>query len=223
MRKRWNLSIAALVVSAAPGIAWAQVAPREVPSEPSEASAPVETTAPPGAAMPEPATTEPATTPPATGAPKKPKRKVFGNSPDDVGERALTWDLNIEGAYGRAFGDLQKPAGFGRIRGGVLRIREPFFYALGATYEISPFTPATFGIQGEAMHLSTGVWLQAGAMIDIQPKPGVMASFGWSLFGAEIQYRSYDKYNLNGTVAVYAKLRIPISIISWATRSHDGD
>ena len=177
-------------------------------------------TAPPPAVAPAPAAAPPETAaPPST----KKKPKIYGQSPDAMGERALTWDLNIDGAFGRAFGDVDKPAGFARIRGGILRIREPLFLAVGATYEFSSFTPATFGVQAEAMHLSTGLWIQAGAMIDVQPKPGVMAAVGWSLLGAEIQYRSYDKYGLNDTLAFYGKIRIPISIISWALREHEGD
>src|SRR2546426_330490 len=87
--------------------------------------------------------------------PARKKHRVYGSSPEDIGERATTWDLNVEGAYGRAFGNVDRMTGFGRIRGGILRVREPWFFALGATYEISDLTPATFGLQGEAMHLGT--------------------------------------------------------------------
>jgi len=135
----------------------------------------------------------------------------------------LTWDLNIDGGVGAAFESDTHLTGFGRIRGGLLLIDEsdiasPSFSALGLTYEASDLSPAAFGIQVERMSLSTGLWGQLGAMLDIQPRPGFMAAVGWSLFGAEAQVR-WDKAPGEGAFfAIYGKLRIPVSIIAYAMR-----
>jgi hypothetical protein len=135
----------------------------------------------------------------------------------------LTWDANVEGAVGAAFLETSHLSGFGRVRGGLLYVNEsdvasPLFAALGLTYEISDRTPATFGVQGEIMSLSSGFWLQAGAMVDVQPRPGFMASAGWSLFGVEGQAR-WDK-DYGHFFAVYGKFRVPIGVLHFALNEH---
>lgn len=129
-----------------------------------------------------------------------------------------TWDLNLEGAFGRFFADAPTLTGFGRVRAGALFIREPLYLALGLTYEYSNLEKATFGVQGEVLHLDSGFWAQAGAQLDTDGHPGGMLSAGWSLFGVEAQLREYDG---RGTgVALYGKLRIPVSIIARVFASH---
>jgi hypothetical protein len=135
-------------------------------------------------------------------------------------EREVTWDLNLEGGWGRAFGDASRPVGFGRVRGGVLWVHEPWYTSVGLFYDLSSFTPATFGIQTEQMQLTSGLWVQAGAGVDVQPRPMVMAGLGWSIFGVEIQYRDFGSVrDVNTGAAVYGTLRVPVSIIARVFRT----
>ncbi len=136
-------------------------------------------------------------------------------------DHANTWDLNIDGAFGRFFGSEEaKWTGFGRIRGGALFIRDSLYSAIGATYEYSSLEKGTFGVQAELMHIEMGLWGQAGALLDVSGHPGAMAAVGWSLFGVEAQVRSYD--GLGTGVGLYVKLRIPVSIIARVFARHPG-
>jgi hypothetical protein len=164
--------------------------------------------------VPDSAAAAPATspTPPAapTTLPASAPDKATYRGP--VYQHANTWDLNIEGAFGRYFGDSPVWTGFGRIRAGALFVREPLYEALGLTYEYSSLSKGTFGIQGEILHLDMGIWGQVGALLDVSGHPGGMAAIGWSLVGVEAQYREYD--GRGDGIAIYAKLRIPVSIIA---------
>jgi hypothetical protein len=134
--------------------------------------------------------------------------------------RYTTWDLNLDGAMGYAFEDDAHLSGFGRIRGGLLFVDErnftaPSFTSLGLVYEISDLSPATVGFQAETMSLSSGTWAQIGAMVDlVQVRPVFMASVGFSVLGAEVQLRGDDEQSAYW--ALYAKLRVPVSIIAIA-------
>lgn len=135
--------------------------------------------------------------------------------------RELTWDLNLEGGVGKRFLDGEGLGGFGRIRAGLLHIDEsdiasPRLLALGLTYDLSDFEPATFGIQGELISVGSGLWAQVGGMIDTEPRPGFMGALGWSLFGAEAQVRWDEPHG--ATFGLYGKVRIPISVILYALR-----
>lgn len=126
-------------------------------------------------------------------------------------EYANTWDLNIEGGVGSTI-DPGKVAGFGRIRGGMLAIRDNLHASIGLTLEINSLAPITFGVQAELMHLEYGVWAQVGAMLDTKPRPGFQAAVGYSIVGFEMQYRDVGPQNGSGPyqVALFGKLRIPV-------------
>jgi hypothetical protein len=166
---------------------------------------------------------EPAASPSAPSAPPPP-----GFAPPKLAAPALktqrrvpywTWDANVEGGLGAYFLDGARFSGFGRVRGGVLRvdeqsISEPRFLALGMTYEISNLSPAAFGVELETLGLASGLWAQLGAFVDIQPRPGAKLGLGWSMFGVEGQLR-WDRND--GVIwAAYAKLRVPVGILGWA-------
>lgn len=130
-----------------------------------------------------------------------------------------TWDANLDGAIGYSWQGDNHLTGFGRARAGILYVNEedlqaPHYYSLGATYEFSDFSPATFGLQFEQMSLNSGTWFQLGALVDIQPRPGFMIAGGLSLLGVEAQVRWAD--NEGAFFAIFGKLRIPISIIAIA-------
>lgn len=127
-------------------------------------------------------------------------------------EYRTTWDLNIDGAYGRVFSDNPESSFFGRVRGGIMNVNESIFTMLGATYEVSSLSQTTLGLQGEWLHLQLGVWVQAGGLLDVSPTNfGGMGAVGWSLFGVEFQYRGYE--NIDPAPALYGKIRIPLGVI----------
>ncbi|MDB4943169.1 MAG: hypothetical protein JWP97_2703 [Labilithrix sp.] len=148
----------------------------------------------------------------APGAPAPDKRSA------DEHYTSNTIDLNLEGGAGRHFGDPAETLGFGRARVGVMFARWPVFTMIGATYEYNNLSPATFGLQGELLHLSGGVWAQAGGMMDIHGKAGVMGALGISIVGVEVQYRGFERDDggLSTGVAVLGKLRVPLGVILYA-------
>ncbi len=95
----------------------------------------------------------------------------------------------------------------------MLVFRDADVFALGATYEYANLADATFGIQGEYINDNSGWWIQLGALVDTQPRPGAMAAVGYTLLGVELQLRSYE--SLGATFAVYAKLRIPVGFLAY--------
>lgn len=126
-------------------------------------------------------------------------------------ERLNTWDLNIEGGVGSAI-NPGRVAGFGRLRGGFLAIRDNVHAMAGLTVEVGNLVPISFGLQAEIMHLEYGVWAQAGVTLDTKPRPGFMAAVGYASFGFEVQYRDMGPQNGSGPyqVAFFGKLRLPI-------------
>ena len=152
--------------------------------------------------------------PPAPIGPVDPNApKVSSTSADEKYTRN-TIDLNLEGGVGRFFGDPKATYGFGRARAGVMFARWPVFTMIGATYEYNGLSPATFGVQGELLHLSAGIWGQVGGMIDVHGKPGVMGSLGFSIIGVEAQYRGYEEKDYG--VAVIGKIRVPVGVLLYA-------
>jgi hypothetical protein len=139
--------------------------------------------------------------------------KISSNSADEKYTRN-TIDLNLEGGVGRFFGDPAATYGFGRARAGLMFARWPVFTMVGATYEYNGLSPATFGLQGELLHLSAGVWGQLGGMVDIHAKPGAMAAFGFSIIGVEAQYRGYEDKDYG--FAVIGKIRVPLGVLLYA-------
>ncbi len=131
-------------------------------------------------------------------------------------ERETTWDLNLEGGYGRFFSDPAKNTGFVRARAGVLFIRNSTYRALGLTYEYSALSPAAFGVQGEVLNLELGLWTQLGGFVDVSGHFGAQLAAGWSLFGVEGQYRAVE--DRGSAFALFGKLRLPISIIARALK-----
>jgi len=153
----------------------------------------------------------PAPAPSAATAPA-PKATTYIGAPAGY-RRATTWDLNIDGALGSTLGEGHALTGFGRVRGGILAVRDANVLALGLTYEYSNLQKATFGIQAEYINDNSGAWIQIGALLDTQPRPGAMLAVGYSLFGVEGQVRSYEPAGV--TYALYAKLRIPIGFLAF--------
>jgi len=172
--------------------------------------------------MPEPQANEPAKSEPAAApaepaaAPAAPAKKAERvETFESMGPHAITWDANLEGGFGRAFGDIHpRTVSFARVRAGILWAHGQWFTSAGIFYDLSNFTPGTFGIQVEQMHLSSGFWIQAGAGIDVEPRAMGMLAVGWSVVGVEAQYRSFGDAGIGP--AFFGKLRIPLGLIGFA-------
>ena len=128
-------------------------------------------------------------------------------------------DLALEGGYGHAFADNGGVnAAFLRARTGLLFVRDPFFHALGATYEISRWSDASVGLQYE-LTWNRGLWAQLGAFKDVDTRyGGGMASLGFAIVGVEAELRGASQ--TNGTAfGVYGKVRLPLGILIHALKS----
>ena len=91
---------------------------------------------------------------PESGAEKTPPTTTDTGSdrpvvPSPIGPlwQENTWDAMAELGGGVDLED--KGRFFGRIRGGLLWVREPFFISLAAMAEVGPYAPVAAGIQGE--------------------------------------------------------------------------
>jgi hypothetical protein len=188
-----------------------QPAAKPEPGPPESRPAATEAVAKPEPGPPE---SRPAATEAVAKPAPAPTTSVLPLVPARYKKPTLGWDVNLEGGYGRYFADPAERFGFGRARAGLLYSVDPMFYAVGITYDWSNLAAATFGLQAEVMHIETGLWAQAGALLDTQVHPGAMGSVGWSIFGAEVQYRKFDP-NDWGAVVV-GKLRIPVTFIAKA-------
>jgi hypothetical protein len=132
---------------------------------------------------------------------------------EPLGKRLTTWDLNLEGGFGRRFDDDGQWGGIFRARAGVLFVREPRFYALGATFVAqSHFAPA-FGIQAESTSVESGLWFQLEGLLDLDGHVGGTFAAGLSIFGVEVQARD-SALGLQGVAL--AKVRFPVSILVFA-------
>ncbi len=133
-------------------------------------------------------------------------------------KRYTSWDANIEGGIGRVVSSPPETTGLLRARAGVLLIRDPSFFAFGATYELSHLSAATLGLQAEYLHLESGAWAQIGPLVDVadHAKLGFMGSLGISVIGVEYQGRNYNAYGYASVV--FAKLRIPLGMIGFGLR-----
>lgn len=136
--------------------------------------------------------------------------------------RATRLDLDVSLGGGFFWGGPGRGVGFARVRTGVMFASWPLFVSVGATYELNNLSAATYGLQVELMQIDTGLWAQAGPMVDGHGQLGGMLSVGWSLFGVEAQYRGYDEVIFDRTshdgygFALLGKIRIPLGFILYA-------
>jgi hypothetical protein len=165
---------------------------------------------PPAAPQEPPVSTAPAEAPPApTPAPHRAPASAVGMA--GPLEQGWWWDLDLEGAAARWLQPGRTYLGMGRARVGVMYMAEPWYYSLGATYELNSLTPAAFGAQVEAMHLWSGFWIQLGGGVDVEGQGTFNASVGFSLFGFESE--TWSGGSLPTRTALLLKLRLPVSWI----------
>ncbi len=194
------------------------VTPPPPPPSTTAPTAPVQepATAPSGPAAPAVTPVTAGPTPTTPGGEEQFKAKKRADRLEDLYERENTFDANIDGGGGAAFGSDTKGVGFIRARAGFMAVRAPWFYMIGPTAEWSNVGGFAFGGQGEIMHLSSGGWAQLGGMVDTSGRPGGLLALGWSMVGVEGQVRKTEE--IGTAVTVLAKLRIPIGVIVFAAR-----
>lgn len=99
---------------------------------------------------------------------------------------------------------------FGRVRAGVLLVKEPWILAIGAVMEGAGLPSLAWGLQLEVTHLWRGMWAQATVSMDGGANMFSALSAGFSLLGFEWQRRlSGDGSVTNGYLL---KLRVPVGI-----------
>ncbi len=131
-------------------------------------------------------------------------------------------DLDVSLGGGFFWGGPGRGVAFARVRTGVLFASWPLFVSVGATYELNNLSAATYGLQAEVMLIESGLWAQAGPMVDGHGQFGGMLSVGWSLFGVEAQYRGYDEVIFDRAshdgygFALLGKIRIPLGFVLYA-------
>lgn len=131
-------------------------------------------------------------------------------------QNGWTWDLNLEAGYGHVFSSPPGGYGFVRARTGLAYVRDPVFETLGLTVEHSGLAPLAFGLQGELTWVQLGPWVQGGALLDVDGRPGALVAGGYAIWGLEMQYR--DAESTGAAFAIYGKLRFPVSIfVRWLT------
>jgi hypothetical protein len=221
-------TVLASQVVAAQNVAPAPAPPPAVaPVAPAPAPAPVDPAAPVPAPVapaeppaPAPAPVAPAPVAPAPAAAPPGATMAAPAVGNQMLKRYTSWDANIEGGVGRVLTGPGETTGLVRARAGVLVIRDPSFFAVGATYELSHLSAATLGVQAEYLNLESGFWGQIGPLVDVAAERnvrlGFMASAGISVFGVEYQGRDYNSYGFSS--AIFAKLRIPLGIIGFGIR-----
>jgi hypothetical protein len=187
------------------------------PPPPSAPQANPPPTPPPPIADPgEPVLTHPPAARPSDQPEPQYRAKRRAERLEDLYEKENTFDANIDGGGGAAFGSSAEGMGFIRGRAGLMIVRAPWFYMVGPTAEWSNIAGVAFGGQGEVMHLTSGFWTELGGQVDLHGKPGGNLSVGWSMVGVEGQVRGTQ--DLGTAVTVLAKLRIPLGVIIFAAR-----
>jgi len=124
-----------------------------------------------------------------------------------------TWDWNLELMFGPVFvpGRADNPGTFAaRMRGGLLLVRGPYFWQIGATAEVSTWRghPPSFGAQIELLHFTSGFWAAVGGFVDTDVRGGMSIGGGWTLLGFETQFRT----EIDAPVewAALIKVRVPL-------------
>lgn len=125
----------------------------------------------------------------------------------------FTWDLNLEGGYGRDFrAGGERDAWLARARVGALYINDRDHFMAGVTAEVHEPGSGAIGLQVEYLQLELGGWVQLGGHIDVDGHPAVVGALGWSLFGLELQHRfqRVEGSEDAGFWVGFLKLRVPV-------------
>lgn len=167
------------------------------------------TTTAPAAESPSPS---PATEPPnAQASATQAELKVPKIDLSMAARRGVSWDLQPEGGVIAVGGPSLRYRGLGRLRAGVLVVREPLYQAYGLQLEGWGQSRLALGVQAELTHLWSGFWGQLGVALASGWHPQFEASVGWSVIGVEGQMLVLPRGAYRW--AFITKLRVPIGIL----------
>lgn len=136
---------------------------------------------------------------------------------DEPLRKGASWDAEAQVGFA-AFGvDGLADRFFFRARAGLLIAREPWFTAVGATFEGSGSPELAGGLQVSISHLWSGFWLDGGASVDDAPNLFLHLGAGYAIFGLEWMHQlTGDPTDKDARNAWLFKLRIPIGIFFFA-------
>lgn len=129
-----------------------------------------------------------------------------------------TWDVTIEAAGGAFSTEAgAKFLGFARVRPGLLWPNGTKFWALGPYFETGTRSWGTVGAQGQYLNLKSALWGQLMLFHDLDVgRPGIGVAAGWSVFGLELQRRSFEPEG--GGFAALVKVHLPLGVAGYAMR-----
>ncbi len=127
---------------------------------------------------------------------------------DEPLRKGISWDAQVEIGYGFYTQQKVDRRIAGRVRAGALFVHEPYYVAVGATFELGGLLSIGGGIQMELTHLWSGFWGQAGLMYGEKSRLATSLAAGWSLVGLEWQQQLTGEKG----AAIFVKLHVPIGI-----------
>lgn len=125
--------------------------------------------------------------------------------------RGITWDVQLEGGIGLQLADDVVFIGFGRLRGGLLWLLEPWLLFAGVTGEVGRLANYGVGAQLEVAHTENGMSGQLGMTYADGARGIFHASVGYALLNLEWQHDFGGRYASN---ALFLKLRVPIGALA---------
>jgi hypothetical protein len=126
--------------------------------------------------------------------------------------RGVSWDLEIEGGLRLAQSDeLGASTLMGRLKLGVMLVREPLYLSLMATGELGGVASRGIGAQLQLTHVWSGLWAHLGGAWSRNDTAVVSAAVGWALLGVEWQRALTSSDSLGD--ALFLELRLPLGII----------
>ena len=99
----------------------------------------------------------------------------------------------------------------GRLKLGVMLIREPLYFSLMATGELGGVASRGIGAQLQITHVWSGLWGHVGGTWSRNDTAVVSAAVGWALLGLEWQRELTSSESLGD--ALFLELRVPLGII----------
>lgn len=126
--------------------------------------------------------------------------------------RGISWDAELEAGLRLVRSDdLDVSALLGRLKLGVLLVREPLYLSVTATGELGGMASAGIGAEVQLTHSWAGLWGHLGVTFTGDDTAVVRTAVGFTLFGLEWQ-RELDSSDVVGD-ALFLNVRVPVGII----------
>jgi len=123
-----------------------------------------------------------------------------------------SWALDVEAGFGYHYEGREGTDWLLGTRGGVMYFREPYFFSTGGGVTWTPPTKLlTFSAYAEVIHLWNGLWGNVSVGVDLEPRPVLSATVGWSVLGVQGRYHiGVDGPPIYG---VFGLVRVPIGVM----------